>query len=254
MALSQAASTELEHRPTATPQPQADTNGDIDINSSLSFHPPSSSPDASADTISSLRAAALSSMRSKRRKVGDKPKPVLVRHIPTTRPDSGPNAVLLDYGNEDAAAGDHQRSDGSSISTTEPNEPRTSTKRRRAASSDDLENELEEGEISDDAEEPIPAATASGHQVNGQNSPIIKQERLPTPPMAASTPVDDGLRGMPSRGTQSMQSDATAPMRRPTSSSLASSKPMIDANHVRPGLTSEHALSRFKATTSSSLQ
>lgn len=236
MSASRAAATDLELPRTMANRSQP-ISDDFDTLASSSLS--AGAAELSPGTVSSLRAAALSSMRSKRRKVVDKSQPVLVRPASTSRTESIPNTVLLDYGNEESSAF-QQISDSSSTTTSRPREGDSSGDRLSVDNSDN--NLREEGEISDEEGLQSSSKDSLKPQTDGHEHAYLKQERPPTPSIAgiaeAAQPFDSEHQV---RATvQPLQPDTPAALKQGyTTIGSSLERLAIDENHVRPGLTSE---------------
>lgn len=177
---------------------------DPDVLSTMApVSPSNSTTDVSIDAVSSLRAAALSSLRMKRKRVSDGSP----RTTSLLRAGNGQPPTTLDYGTE------------------EPSMPiNTDLERTPAKDRDNLspsaEDIREEGEISDEEEPPsIGDSTPQSSEVG--NTGVSDEDH---PQHTKSPPSMDSLK----EKTQS-------PSLRLEDSQQ---RPLIDEHHVRPGLTS----------------
>lgn len=164
----------------------------------------------------SLRAAALSSLRTKRRKVDESPTSP-TRHLPA-RPDTDPSNLMLDYGNDDAES--ILPTTSLEIKAMSPDTPCNEEK------DNVLEDDArEEGEISDEDDSP-----SSG-------TPHLATRTTYHPLASASSPVAVTV---PKGPFSPMSADVHA-----YASRAQGTAPVIDEDHVRPGLSSESSFWMF---------
>ncbi|KAF8631406.1 hypothetical protein AX15_002414 [Amanita polypyramis BW_CC] len=193
-----------------------------------------STSDTSLDQVSSLRAAALSTLRAKRRKPG-------MEKVSLSRPPP-PVSIQLDYGQED------QTSQNPSHLSTKP--PSTVPATNVVQSTDDdtkhYDEDLqmrEEGEISEEEEVPPPAPQAPKEMhkspVEERKSPV--KSSPPVRPystvqqVSAHSPVQS--RRVPEASPLSSLHESATPSGHHIRLSAAQLALLsLDASHVRPGL------------------
>lgn len=196
-----------------------------------------SGSDLASDPAASLRALALSTLKSKRRK----PPPTTMPYGLSIRPIDTTSSIQLDYGSEEPLLGVSTASSSPEVTTTPMAAPvntsPTANTQLAAVQGDPGDNreegEIEEGEISDTE---IDAVTSPKDQESPEVSKARKPDELkvvsvatpPSPPSPSknrhwsSTPVVD-------------RSAAGGPSQFRSPSNPAH---LVDAYHVRPGLAS----------------
>lgn len=204
-------------------QPPPDHPMDVDGLPSEDQQLASASADASDP--SSLRAAALLTLRSKRR---SKPSSSELSGQPSSMPsrldNAVPSSVQLDYGNEDNSA---------KVSATRGS---SSTKTKSAQPEHEDGQTREEGEISD-SETPSPAPASQSA------SPSLTKpaQQSPSQPASQTTPVIS-----PAQPTTHLLRSPTSPTTATQPQKSLPEKAVVDAAHIRPGVAREFRLSVFE--------
>lgn len=171
--------------------------------------PPNSPTEVSVDAVSSLRAAALSSLRMKRKKAPD----ANLKNTISSRRDGPQNALTLDYGIDDPST-------TTSTTSAKADSGQASDKKQDEAPSMS-EDSREEGEISDEEDTPVAGddtpriSHALGNTSNPEEDRSLRT-RSPSPLLSRKAKAEVSLVG----------------------SAHQHQHPLIDEQHVRPGLTS----------------
>lgn len=183
--------------------------GELDSLPGMTQVPPSDSPtEVSFDAVSSLRAAALSSLRMKRKKVSDSnPKATIL-----SRHDIPQNAMTLDYGAEEppkATSATPERTDAQKALDKQEDEAMASA-----------EDTREEGEISDEEDGPVasddtPRISHALGKTSISDENRSSRTKSPSPRLSRREKAEISIQ-----------------------STYQQQHPLIDEQHVRPGLTS----------------
>ena len=234
-----------EYRPSGRQQPSQDHHQQDQPPRSLS---------PKSDSASSLRQAALLTLRSKRRKINNGSSvqvPLATRSVLTGSPP-----LLLDYGQEEPSSADIPPSIASlTISTSTPTTPGalaptiSETESAKSPHQDDVVMR-EEGEISDN-EEP---STSTQHQTAKPSSIMETSDMrfsdrspdiIPSPPTPNSALVSHGLSVLSpdsdlvdSASSQVFSSSHVLDNQISKTPVPEAGPYIVDANHVRPGLSS----------------
>ena len=169
----------------------------------------------------SLRAAALLTLKKKRKPVDNVPQP-----FPSNRAFAAPPSITLDYGTEISTG-------ASSIASSPAVQPLASMP--SVPDPMDVEGSIsrEEGEISDSEMSPADAPSKSG-----PSTPCPRQAELSIPQSLASPLAQPKIEPVSPTLSFATPSQPLAALSQPIA--LATSPPpIVDENHVRPGLTSE---------------
>ena len=194
---------------------------------------------ASSDPASSLRAAALLTLKSKRRK------PTTDQSISQPLPSRPPPLDIgfqLDYGTEDITTSPLERS---AITPSDPIYTSSKSKSPVPTPTEDVQMR-EEGEISDEDTTPLPHRKPSP-EIQRPRSPPRRSASTPrgrrsTPPRSAGpstdarTKLSDRISGPPSPSISYVQDVVSSPMTVDAPEVLDG--PLLDVDHVRPGLAS----------------
>jgi hypothetical protein len=220
--------------------------------------------DPVVDPVESLRAAALSTLKAKRRKPA---RAALLEKAKTTppvqsRPPPSTEFVHLDYGLEEDKAGAKMTMD---VDTTPPKDIAKNMHHEEQGQS------REEGEISEEEEPPPPRQSMTlspipGRKVSGTPSlgaaelQRLKIAEMPTPldsvrsPMTPTQPKSAPMEGIletPDHLALAREEAEIADSLMMDDSDYSQHVPSVvhlDADHVRPGLRSEFSGSRFRRT------
>jgi len=189
-----------------------------------------------ADPASSLRAAALLTLKSKRRKpINDNP---ISQSLPS-RPPPLDIPFQLDYGTEDVSPSPLDRS---AITPSVPIKISMSPVSKTPAQDIQMR---EEGEISDEETTPLPPRKSS-LEISRLRSPPHRSASAPrgrrsTPPAGPSMDprarLSDRISGPASPSVSYVQDTVSSPMTVDTPE-VPNGPLLLDADHVRPGLAS----------------
>lgn len=215
--------------------------------------------DPVVDPVESLRAAALSTLKAKRRKPAGVVPPVKAKPPPHEQPRAPPSAdvVQLDYGLDE---GKESTSVAMAIDNISPKDVATDMYRGEQSRS------REEGEISDEEEpppplrqsmthSPVPGRKVSGTPSSGTTSAAELEKlnideapapldpvRVPmTPPQSHSAPME-GILETPDHLALAREEAEIADSLMMDDSDCSQNVPsvvLLDADHVRPGLRGE---------------
>ena len=176
------------------------------------------SPDVSMDA---LRAVALSTLKSRRRRA---PEPIFHRLPLPSRPTAGPSTDFLDYGSEEATL-QSESTIGNSTATEDSVQLVDSP----------MAEDREEGEISDDDS----VQQSDSMQLKPPvNNVVFRRDVSPTPSAASSRALRTPTNSIGTRRISRSRSeeDTSTPS---IDHSHVKEMIVIDENHVRPGLSSK---------------
>ncbi|KAA1469905.1 hypothetical protein DENSPDRAFT_835590 [Dentipellis sp. KUC8613] len=214
---------------------------------------------SATDPASQLRQAALLTLKAKRRKAPLAPEqllpPILSRPVVEETP-----SITLDYGEDDSAPTQPSApSTSAAVGKSQPSSAQLGSAKGDSSATQDV-SMREEGEISENEDEPSPSAPP---QAPAQpvaplkpaspviHAPLARSPSLPTPAPPPSRPslidTDSAIRPVPtsspsaSSASRSHFSERTQPVTPKTTideyTALHRIGYIIDENHVRPGLT-----------------
>ena len=188
-------------------------------------------PGTSLDQVSSLRAAALSTLRAKRRKPG-------LEKVSLSRPPA-PESIQLDYGQEEQASQIPQLSikPPSTVPTTNMVQNADTTTKHPEPVAEDLQMR-EEGEISEEEEIPYPALQAPKETRKSPAEECKSPSVKPSTPARPYSTIQQAGAQSPVQPRRNPEASPLSPLSSRHISAAQLALLSLDANHVRPGLQS----------------